>query len=171
MKRVLGMLVLASLMITASSAFAADWSSYFDNAAEGFYMGITTAENVAAVPGQVTIDINSDVIPWLHIHKDADSQVNFHSLWWKPTSSKPMFDGYFTDFDNDNGSQDVWIELSDWNNRKEVGLWKVQGYAYDGETTWDMVNFKVAPEPVSAGLFLLGGLGLLGGRAVRRRKA
>jgi len=171
MKRVLGLLILVGLMAGTSPVFASSWSSYFANAAEGFYMGITSDAGIDAAPGQMTFDLDGDTTPWLHVHKDAGSSVTIDSLWWAPSAGDDFYD---TGLLYVRGTADVWLQIYDWEDKQEAGLWQVDARAFSGDTMRSSIGsvmFRVAPEPVSAGLFLLGGLGLLGGRAVRRKRA
>jgi len=176
MKRVLGLFVVVGLLCGVSSAFAGEtWKSY-DEVGEGFYIGITKADKKDCrdyLNGGSTyqLTISDSETPFLHIHKDANSSVTFDSFWWAPEAGGFFQTGYLPSDKND-----VWLTLSDWNAVKESGLWYVGGGAVTSATpgmSQGMVAFSshVAPEPVSSTLFLLGGLGLLGGRVVRRKKA
>ncbi len=100
--------------------------------------------------------------PWLYIHSPyAGLQVE--ASWWNDMVGH----SYFVS-SNIGTTQNVWL-APDWSTTpKTEGEWTVYGtyFGSNGQEQVGTAKFSFAPEPVSASLFLLGGLGL----AVARRK-
>jgi hypothetical protein len=164
-------LVLGIFAVTASSVFAADeaYSSFYDDG-NGFSirvvddMGKRTGDDLMVfTPG------DSDRNPWLYVTQTGDKKKKFDGFWGLDGSTE-----YFKLSNVVTNGEEAWLELKNWDKKGgSAGVWGVTGRSVRGrgDLPEGRVFFRVAPEPVSAGLFLLGGLGLFGGRAFRRKRA
>jgi len=111
--------------------------------------------------------------PWLYVHA-PQSFSHVSASWWESPSNE-----YFFSATGPGSAKDVWISLNQgqdalgnnvtWADVQESGLWSVNAVAYytTGGIENDSTSFTVTPEPVSAALFLIGGISLA---AARRRK-
>ena len=105
-----------------------------------------------------------DETPFLHLHLPSNA-LNFTTSFWNAPSSASYFTSHGPSTD-----QDVWFSLVNWNTIREKGLWNVNAgvlFAQGGSAS-DQTSFTVTPEPMSAALFVVGGLTLA--LASRRKK-
>lgn len=140
-----------------------------------FAQNFTTAKQVGSSWSETSIFDLSEK-PWLHFEMpagDADATGDlFLSFWNYPTPPSSNFlSTLFTPNDYAKpDSSNIYLSFKNatWDSIKKVGDWQVNSAvilfkpgvgalpwgnvtAYSGTT-----NFKVVPEPISAGLFLLG---------------
>lgn len=122
-----------------------------------------------------TFNKNQDI--WLYINLPKTG-LSLTTYWFTDPNSDP-----YLAYTDPTTLQASWYKLNDltyytdtsddeytWDQIVSVGDWNVAGtYSYPGKTNITgryEANFKVVPEPVSATLFVVGGIGL----AVLRRK-
>jgi hypothetical protein len=182
---ILGMLFLGAMAVSAP-AFATNVvvdpnlalaESYGDN---GFFMQMTNSNG-----GTNTVyDFGRNELPYLHLHMPGSANQVDYSTWWSPVPDADPIKG-----DSANStSNDVWLTSGNWftgaigqdNNKVfgdgATGIWGVDGESNTkiaGNNVKEMgsVSFRVAPEPISAVLFLLGGAGLVTRKLTIRKKA
>jgi len=164
-------LIMGFFAITVAQAFAADeaYSSFF-NDGSGFSIRIVDA--MGKRTGDDLMVFSPDDAtrsPWLYVTQTGEQKKKFDGFWGLEGSTDYLkLSSVVTNGD------EAWLELKNWDrNGNTAGIWGVTGRSVRGrgDLPEGRVFFRVAPEPVSAGLFLLGGLGLLGGRAFRRKRA
>ncbi len=156
-----------------------------------FAQNFTTAKQVGSI-WEDTTEFGWTQKPWLHFEVPSwDNDFTgdlILSFWNYPTPPSSNFlSNLFTDYDHVRvDSSDIYLSFKDdatWNSIKKAGDWQVNSAvilfkpagvgdllpwgnitAYSGTT-----NFKVVPEPISAGLFLLGGGALVLVKRSRRK--
>jgi hypothetical protein len=106
-----------------------------------------------------------DQQPWLFVSTPVDGFKSVGATWWNDSKS-------FANAFSGTKGYSKWLTNTEWNTylpSEKLGSWKVlSSYAVldfetgeYGPTTSTLKSFKVvAPEPISALLFLLGGAGL-----------
>jgi len=123
--------------------------------------------------------------PWLFTH--VPKGVTFVSAsWWQDPGTQYSFDGSAYYFEDQNPAgltgQFIWISLDqtsgglDWIDIRQGGTWtadvetnNIYGFTFGEEQR--STNFTVTPEPVSAALFLIGGISLAAARRRRQKLA
>jgi len=163
-------LVLGVMTVTAAPAFAVqpDYKSFYDDGS-GFSLRIVDSMEKKTGDYLMVFDPNdASRTPYLYITMTGDQWNLFDGFWGPEGSAVNLFTS-----NELNNTNEAWLQLTDWNTKGNTeGIWSVDGRVMAEDLFKEKrIHFKVAPEPVSAGLFLLGGLGLLGGRAIRRKRA
>ena len=141
-----------------------------------FAQNFTTARQVGSGWEDAT-EFGLSQKPWLHFaipawDSDATGDLAL-SFWNYPSPASTNFlSNLFTDHDYfKNGASDIYLSFKNatWDSIKKIGDWQVNSAVIlfkpgSGALPWGNVtayygtsNFKVVPEPISAGLFLLGG--------------
>lgn len=151
-------LVLALIFVIAvsSRAFAA-----FD-----YYMTDKTPGDGTTYTDRSFQVFNLAEVPYLYLHVPGNdwSETVVASWWTNPYGEK------FFESKGPKDKDDFFMTLN-WDDvGKTAGDWTVTGlfFADDGSSRKGTTGFTFAPEPVSAGLFLLGGGALA---LIRRKKA
>ena len=131
-----------------------------------------------AESGSFVDKFNADQDIWLYINLPA-SGLSFTSYWTTDPDSTSWLS-----YTAPTMEQSSWYKLNDlsfiaadsseysWDEVVKTGLWTISGtYSYPAGTSGNLqTNFTInaVPEPLSAGLFLIGGAGLA---VIRRKKA
>jgi len=171
--------VLGLTFAAAVPAFASDEPVYSYVDGNGFFMRIVDGYGERTGDDLMVFSPDEASKPWLYV--SASNPLSF-PIWlkkitgtWESVDVENLDGGLKSEW---TFGQEAWLKLEGWDQAQDVsGLYEVDATVdYVGLCGWPKdksgsVYFRVAPEPVSAGLFLLGGLGLLGGRAIRRKKA
>jgi hypothetical protein len=163
------------LCLAGVQAFAADdWSSVIDGSSYSMRIVRAMGDRGINYPDQMVLDVGET--PYLYFKESGGHYYKVNGYW------KNNIDADFSNLLEQKQttifSNEAWLKLIDWETKGDyAGLWDVrcdmEVSMYPGG--WKMfqpigtVYFRVAPEPVSACLFLLGGLGLVGGRMIRRK--
>lgn len=150
-----------------------------------FAQTFTTARQVGSGWADTT-EFQWDQKPWLHVSvSETDFIGNWLLSYWnhQATPSSTYLDNFlypFSDFVKV-GTSDLYLsfDLDQWEAIRKLGDWDISSavilssrgpnystklQAYSGDTF-----FKVVPEPISAGLFLLGGGALALVKRARRK--
>lgn len=161
-------LMMGLMVLAGGNAFAAVPNP------SAFYLYMTDSNGGTNIVSDYTLGQQ----PWLRMHfPEAGYKIDVAS-WGSQTTGAT-----FLDNPNVTSANDVWLTLNNWNTltpEQKAGSWKVDG-SYSllniigGDITSTpagkgMVSFNVAPEPISATLFLLGGAGLAVRRFTQKRK-
>lgn len=103
--------------------------------------------------------------PWLYV-KLSENAKHLTSTWWNAPNG-----GSFDASIGNSSATTHWLSLSNWASVKTIGTWTAYGNAFynTGVISNASTNFSVTPEPISSGLFLLGGA-TLALRIHRKRK-
>ena len=185
---ILGMLFLGVMAVSAP-AFATNVvdpnaaAKFVSSDGSGFYMEMTKS-NVGDAAWVTNYEFGRNESPYLHLHMPGSASKVDYSTWWSPVPDADPIKG-----DSANStSNDVWLTSGNWftgaigqdNNKVfgdgATGIWGVDGESNTkiaGNNVKEMgsVSFRVAPEPISAVLFLLGGAGLVTRKLTIRKKA
>jgi len=115
-----------------------------------------------------TVFAFNDPSPFLYMRLPANGQVFTGSFWRDPDATI-----FYTSTTGSTPDRDRWVNLTNWATVKKVGEWEVNSnYFYtSGTTGFGTANFTVTPEPMSALLFLTGGVALAAGLRGRKNIA
>ncbi len=142
--------LVAALVLGASVVAHADSLSVNPVDADGS----TTIKNI----------FSFDETPYIHLHLPGVG-LNFAGSFWNSPTNLNHFASHGPSTD-----QDIWFSLTNWNTVREQGNWGVIAnfFSSQGLSGSDQTSFTVTPEPLSAALFVVGGLTLAA--ATRRKK-
>lgn len=180
LKRILFALFVVAVSLSVMSA-SAEASIFKDYAS--IYM--TASENDTT---EVTGDFAWDTKPWVYIQlKDTTlssvgSSLTASKWTWDDPASKR--DPSYLQMEYSQRDNNLWISFSDsqWNSIKKAGFWDVDAASlFHPEGSRNLIllqgstGFRVAgpittPEPVSAALFLIGGVALSTRRFFKKKK-
>ncbi|GBD97597.1 MAG TPA: PEP-CTERM sorting domain-containing protein [Nitrospirae bacterium] len=146
--------------------------------ANGVFAGDLSIVNFYTVGSDGSTDMVDtfgwDETPWIYYEISAGDPGNNYTVeatWTDPDGSASDSE---TSFNADNsGPTQVWQSLAEWDSKKSLGDWTVDGTYFRSDEPQNAVyastSFTVTPEPVSSILFLVGGA-TLGFRRLRKNR-